>query len=193
MSSTTPRIRPLIGQNPNTLGGMVDQWMNTPVVTMFGYISLFAVAFGNLIDVESNNDAVGFGGQALVKVMFLALGGLYGGIGVVTDIRVRRLLFAFPMMWMSLLLFFFLYCDSKFDHCFYISGVDDVDRLCPLYDGDFVGAVGCQKRIEYGFLCGRVLCDRVLGGLFDRPVGRCVFGSDNRWAVCASDGRFSAP
>ncbi len=107
MSSTTPRIRPLIGQNPNTLGGMVDQWMNTPVVTMFGYISLFAVAFGNLIDVESNNDAVGFGGQALVKVMFLALGGLYGGIGVVTDIRVRRLLFAFPMMWMSLLLFFF--------------------------------------------------------------------------------------
>ena len=78
-----------------------------PVVTLIGYISLFAIAFGNLIDVEANNETVGFGGQALVKVMFLALGGLYGGIGVLTDPKVRRLLLSFPMMWMSLLLLFF--------------------------------------------------------------------------------------
>ena len=107
MSATTPRFRPLIQQNSNTLMGVVDSWMNTSVVTLIGYFSLFAIAFGSLVDVEADNDAVGFGGQALVKVMFLGLGGLYGGVGVVTDSRVRRLLLSFPVMWMSLLLFFF--------------------------------------------------------------------------------------
>ena len=107
MSATTPRFRPLIQQNSNTLMGVVDSWINTSVVTLIGYFSLFAIAFGSLVDVEADNDAVGFGGQALVKVMFLGLGGLYGGVGVVTDSRVRRLLLSFPVMWMSLLLFFF--------------------------------------------------------------------------------------
>ena len=81
--------------------------LNTPIVTLIGYVSLFAIAFGNLVDVEPDNDTVGLSGQVLVKVMFLALGGLYGGIGVLTDARVRRLLLSFPMMWMSLLFFFF--------------------------------------------------------------------------------------
>lgn len=107
MSSTTPAIRPMLDQQPGKAAGTVDCFLNTPVLTVIGYAALFFVGFGNLVDVEANNDAVGFGGQALVKVMFLAMGGLYGGIGVLTDPRVRRLLFSFPMMWMSLLLFFF--------------------------------------------------------------------------------------
>jgi len=107
MSSITPDFRFPSEKKTNSLAGVVDSWLNIPVVTLIGYFSLFAIAFGNLVDVEANNEAVGFGGQALVKVMFLALGGLYGGIGVLTDVKVRRLLLSFPMMWMSLILVFF--------------------------------------------------------------------------------------
>ncbi len=107
MSSTTPAFRPEFGKKPIASADGVEHLLNIPVITLIGYVALFAVAFGNLVDVEADNEAVGFGGQALVKVMFLALGGLYGGIGVLTDPKVRRLLFSFPLIWMMGLLFFF--------------------------------------------------------------------------------------
>ena len=107
MSSTTPAIRPMIENKPGKTADAVERAMNMPLVTLIGYVSLFLIAFGNLVNVEADNDSVGFGGQALVKVMLLALGGLYGGIGVLTDFKVRRLLLSFPMMWMSLLLLLF--------------------------------------------------------------------------------------
>jgi len=107
MSSTTSVFRPSIEQKPNRHPGVLGLNLNIPVVTLIGYVSLFAVAFGNLVDVEPNNDSVGISGQVLVKLMFLGVGGLYGGIGVLTDVKVRRLLFSFPMMWMMLLLFLF--------------------------------------------------------------------------------------
>ena len=108
MSSSTPAIRPMLENKPGKTAGAVGHVLNMPLVSLIGYVALFSIAFGNLIDVEADNQSVGFGGQALVKVMFLALGGLYGGIGVLTDAKVRRLLLSFPMMWMSLILFFFL-------------------------------------------------------------------------------------
>ena len=108
MSSTTPAFRPMLDNKPGKTAGVVEHVLNMPLVSLIGYVALFSIAFGNLIDVEADNQSVGFGGQALVKVMFLALGGLYGGIGVLTDAKVRRLLLSFPMMWMSLILFFFL-------------------------------------------------------------------------------------
>ena len=106
MSLITPAFRPSLEQQPKTQTGLLG-FLNVPVVTLIGYISLFAIAFGNLVDVEPDNDTVGLSGQVVIKVMFLALGGLYGGIGVLTDARVRKLLLSFPMMWMSLLFFFF--------------------------------------------------------------------------------------
>ena len=107
MSLTTSALRPSLEQQPtNTHAGMLG-FLNVPIVTLIGYVSLFAIAFGNLVDVEPDNDTVGLSGQVVIKVMFLALGGLYGGIGVLTDARVRRLLLSFPMMWMSVLFFFF--------------------------------------------------------------------------------------
>ena len=84
MSSATPAIRPMLGNKPGKNAGTVEHVLNMPLVSLIGYVSLFAIAFGNLVNVEAENDSVGFGGQALVKVMFLALGGLYGGIGVLT-------------------------------------------------------------------------------------------------------------
>ena len=107
MSSTIPAIRPMLGEEPGKTAGAARLVLNMPLISLLGYVALFSVAFGNLIDVEADNDTVGFGGQALVKVMFLALGGLYGGIGFLTDSKVRRLLFSFPMMWMALLLLLF--------------------------------------------------------------------------------------
>lgn len=94
---------------PNTLHGVVSSWLQLPVFTAIGCFALFAIAFGNLVDVEADNAKVGFGGQAAVKVMFLGLAGLYGGVGFLSDPKVRRLMFTFPVMWMVILLgFFFL-------------------------------------------------------------------------------------
>ena len=107
MSSTTSAFRPSLQRDSDSQAGILGLSLNVPVVTLIGYVSLFAIAFGNLVDVETENSSIGFGGQALIKVMFLALGGLYGGVGVLTDVKVRRLLLSFPMMWMSLLLLFF--------------------------------------------------------------------------------------
>ena len=95
MSLTTSAFRPSLEPKPNAQTSLLGKGLNIPIVTLIGYVSLFAIAFGNLIDVETENDAVGFGGQALIKVMFLAMGGLYGGIGVITDPKVRRLLLSF--------------------------------------------------------------------------------------------------
>ncbi|MEL7499610.1 MAG: O-antigen ligase family protein [Planctomycetota bacterium] len=88
----------------------VRRWMDVPVVTMAGYVSIFAIAFGNLIDLETDNDTVSIAGQAFVKVMFLAIAGIYGGVGLLTDARVRKVVLSFPMMWMVLLVGF--YCIS---------------------------------------------------------------------------------
>ena len=70
---------------------------------LIGFVALFFIAFGNLVDVEAENDSVSIHGQAFIKIMFLAMGGLYGGLGVLLDARVRRHLFSFPVMWIVIL------------------------------------------------------------------------------------------
>ncbi len=89
---------------------IVRRWMDVPVMVLIGYFAIFAVSFGNLVDIEADNDKVSLSGQALIKIMLLGLGGLYGGIGVLTNQRVRDLLFSFPVMYMVLLAG--LYCLS---------------------------------------------------------------------------------
>ena len=109
MSISTSAFRPSLEPSPNKHAGIFGLNLNVPVVTLIGYVSMFAIAFGNLVDLGSGSADASSGvkGQVLVKLMFLAMGGLYGGIGVLTDTKVRRLLLSFPMMWMSVLLFFF--------------------------------------------------------------------------------------
>ena len=109
MSSITPAYRPSLEQKSNSQTGLLGLCLNSSVINLIGCISLFAIAFGNLVDIGSgsDDDSVGLTGQVLLKLMFLAMGGLYGGVGVLTDAKVRRLLLSFPMMWMSVLLFFF--------------------------------------------------------------------------------------
>ena len=102
--SRTPE---LAQQLPQTLSAMVRGWLNQPVVMLIGHFALFTVAFGNLVDLEADNDKVSISGQAFFKILMLALGGIYGGIGFLSDIRVRKLLFSFPLMWMVILLGFF--------------------------------------------------------------------------------------
>jgi O-antigen ligase len=90
-----------------SLSQVVEGWLNTPLITIVGFVSLFGVAIFNLIDIEVDNAKVSAGGQAVIKIGFLALGGLYGGVGFLTDGRVRKLLFSFPVMWMMILLGFY--------------------------------------------------------------------------------------
>ena len=51
MSSTTPAIRPMIENKPGKTADAVERAMNMPLVTLIGYVSLFLIAFGNLVNV----------------------------------------------------------------------------------------------------------------------------------------------
>jgi O-antigen ligase len=104
MYSADSEISSAASLQPSSLHGVVSSWLQLPVFTVIGCFALFAVAFGNLLDIEADNAKVGFGGQAAVKVMFLGLAGLYGGVGFLTDPKMRRLMFTFPVVWMFILL-----------------------------------------------------------------------------------------
>lgn len=94
---------PRLNEFPNSLSGLVRRCLHTPVMTLAGFTGFFLVAFANLVDIEAENTDVGLSAQAGIKILFLALGGMYGGIGALTDIRVRKLLFSFPVMWIGVL------------------------------------------------------------------------------------------
>ena len=76
-----------------------------PVETLMGMIGLFGCALFNLSDLSTTGtDKVSFDVQVLVKLGMLAMLGLYGGIGVLSDLKVRRTLFSFPVLWMVIIL-----------------------------------------------------------------------------------------
>lgn len=81
-----------------TLVELIDRWLELPVMHLLGHFVMFAIAFTNLIDVEANNDTVSISGQALLKVGFLAIAGIYGLIGAFTDKRVQQHLFSLPLL-----------------------------------------------------------------------------------------------
>ena len=58
MSSTIPAIRPMLGEEPGKTAGAARLVLNMPLISLLGYVALFSVAFGNLIDVEADNDTV---------------------------------------------------------------------------------------------------------------------------------------
>ena len=75
-----------------------------PLIDLVGIAVLFMAGFLNLVDVQVDKDSVELDKQVLAKLMVLAGCGLYGALGFATDIRVRKTLFSFPMLWIVMII-----------------------------------------------------------------------------------------
>ena len=68
------------------------QLLNVPIVDLIGIAALFLASFLNLIDVQQAKESVALDSQVLAKLAVLAVCGLYGLNGYLTDLRVRQTL-----------------------------------------------------------------------------------------------------
>ena len=87
----------------------VAQILQIPLATLIGVIALFCIAVFNLSDLGlgDDSDKISIDFTVLIKVGSLALAGGYGLIGM-TDAKVRRLMFSFPVVWIWII--FGFYC-----------------------------------------------------------------------------------
>ena len=73
--------------------------LQAPIGHLVGLSVLFFIAFFNHADLSTENDEVGLDVQVLLKLLALAVGGLFGFIGFVLDPRVRKVTLSGPMLW----------------------------------------------------------------------------------------------
>ncbi len=85
-----------------------ERLVNAPVIPMIGMVALFLTAFGNLVNVAVDKDVVAIDKQVIAKLGALAVCGLYGAYGFLTEVKVRRLLFAFPTIWVAIIFGFYV-------------------------------------------------------------------------------------
>ena len=71
-------------------------------------VLVFMVVFLNLIDLSVDKDTVALDPQVLAKLMVIAGAGLYGFLGAVEDVRVRRILFSFPVFFVTTIIGFYM-------------------------------------------------------------------------------------
>ncbi len=83
--------------------------LDVPLNLLAGICLVFMVTFLNLINLQVDKDVVALDPQVLVKLMVIAGAGLYGIIGAMEDLRIRRILFSFPVFLVVILAgFYFL-------------------------------------------------------------------------------------
>ena len=81
--------------------GVLQTVSETTVWQAFGVCALFAAATLNLISLSDEKSAVELDAQVIVKLIAVAAAGMYGFIGFLTDPRVRKLAFSFPVNCLS--------------------------------------------------------------------------------------------
>lgn len=96
-----------VRSRPMTLAQYVQQFFEMPLIPMAGLLAVFMTSLLNLADLEAENETVGLSGQVLFKLLFLAMGGGYGALGFLYEPKVRRLLTAFPVIWIVIIFGFF--------------------------------------------------------------------------------------
>ena len=72
-------------------------FLDVPVVQLAGVVLVFLVTFLNLANVNVTKDVVALDSQVLAKLLVIAFAGLYGILGVMSDVRIRRVLLSFPV------------------------------------------------------------------------------------------------
>ena len=79
------------------------QALDTPVMPLIGMVALFLACFGNSVNLATDKDEVAIDGQVLVKLGVLAVCGLYGAYGFLTEPKVRRLILTLPVIWVAII------------------------------------------------------------------------------------------
>ena len=72
-------------------------FLDVPVVQLAGVVLVFLVTFLNLANVNVTKDVVALDFQVVLKLLVIAFAGLYGILGVMSDVRIRRVLLSFPI------------------------------------------------------------------------------------------------
>lgn len=87
----------------------LNKALSVPVNLLVAAVLVFMVSFLNLANLQVDKDVVALDPQVLAKLLVIAGAGLYGVIGAMGDIRIRRVLFSFPVFLVMVLCgFYFL-------------------------------------------------------------------------------------
>lgn len=78
--------------------------LDTPAVPLMGLLVLFLACFGNLVNLAIDKDTVALDSQVLAKLGVLAICGIYGAFGLLTEPKVRRLILTFPIVWIVIII-----------------------------------------------------------------------------------------
>ena len=80
---------------------------NTPVMWIYGFAMVFMIAAFNLMDVRVGKQEVELDFQVLAKLGIIAMASVYSVIGVLTEQRVRKVLFSYPGLWLTIIVGFY--------------------------------------------------------------------------------------
>ena len=82
-------------------------FLDVPVAQLAGVVLVFMVSFLNLANVNVSKEVVALDSQVLVKLLVITCAGLYGFLGAMSDVRIRRVLLSFPVFLMVALCGFY--------------------------------------------------------------------------------------
>ena len=82
--------------------------LSLPLTTLFGLSLIAFISFLNLVDFSVEKNKVGLDAQVMLKLAGIGLGAIYGGIGFLTDRRIRDLVQTFPVFWIVVIIVMYL-------------------------------------------------------------------------------------
>ncbi len=77
---------------------------SVPLSMMTGLILITVVTFLNLADISIDKDKVGLDMQVMLKLVGIGFAAIYGGIGFLTDRRIRDVIQTFPVFWVVVII-----------------------------------------------------------------------------------------
>jgi len=84
--------------------GPLDRILSMPLSTIVGLVLIAIVTFINAADIAGDKEKVGLDFQVMLKLVFIGFAAIYGGIGFLTDRRVRDLAQSFPVFWVVIII-----------------------------------------------------------------------------------------
>jgi O-antigen ligase len=102
MASVDYRPARLRIQSPSN--GLLHKILTSPLSSVVGLSLITIVAFINAADISIDKDKVGLDAQVMLKLVGIGFAGIYGGIGFITDRRVRDLAQSFPVFWVVIII-----------------------------------------------------------------------------------------
>lgn len=84
--------------------GPLQRILSTPLSTLVGLLLIVFISFFNAADLSVEKHKVGLDLQVMFKLVGIGFAAIYGGIGFLTDRRVRDLVQSFPVFWVVIII-----------------------------------------------------------------------------------------